>query len=98
MPKARPFLPATTASPLPSTRSRTVEAPVWMGTQNVTTDAGGNYSVLLGSTTAAGLPPICSRKKSNDSSGCKCRDSPNSRVLLVSVPYALKAHEANPGR
>ena len=31
-------------------------APVWMETQNVTTDANGHYSVLLGSTTAAGLP------------------------------------------
>jgi hypothetical protein len=31
-------------------------APIWMETQNVATEASGNYSVLLGSTTAAGLP------------------------------------------
>ena len=31
-------------------------AAVWMETQNVATDASGNYSVLLGSTTATGLP------------------------------------------
>ena len=31
-------------------------APLWMETQNITTDGGGNYSVLLGSTTATGLP------------------------------------------
>src|SRR5215472_15291557 len=31
-------------------------APIWIETQNVTTDASGNYSVLLGSTTATGLP------------------------------------------
>ena len=31
-------------------------APVWMETQNVTPDASGQYSVLLGSTTATGLP------------------------------------------
>ena len=32
------------------------DAPIWMETQNVSTDAAGNYSVLLGSTTATGLP------------------------------------------
>ncbi len=31
-------------------------AAIWMETQNVTTDTSGNYGVLLGSTTAAGLP------------------------------------------
>ena len=31
-------------------------APIWMETQNVASDATGNYSVLLGSTTATGLP------------------------------------------
>ncbi|HEY4962899.1 MAG TPA: peptidase S74, partial [Terriglobales bacterium] len=31
-------------------------APVWLETQNVTPDATGHYSVLLGSTTATGLP------------------------------------------
>jgi hypothetical protein len=31
-------------------------AAVWMETQNVTSDASGQYSVVLGSTTATGLP------------------------------------------
>ena len=31
-------------------------APVWMDTQTVTPDASGNASVLLGGTTATGLP------------------------------------------
>src|SRR5271163_1209087 len=31
-------------------------APIWMETQNVSTDTIGNYGVLLGSTTATGLP------------------------------------------
>ena len=31
-------------------------APVWQETQNVTPDTSGQYSVVLGSTTAAGLP------------------------------------------
>src|SRR6516164_759956 len=31
-------------------------AAIWMETQNVTFDANGQYSVLLGSTTATGLP------------------------------------------
>ena len=29
---------------------------VWMETQNVTPDANGQYNVILGSTTATGLP------------------------------------------
>jgi hypothetical protein len=31
-------------------------AAVWMETQNVTPDANGQYNVILGSTTATGLP------------------------------------------
>jgi len=40
-------------------------APVWMETQNVTLDASGNYSVLLGSTIARDCPLICFRRKSS---------------------------------
>ena len=70
-------------------------APVWMETQNVTTDAGGNYSVLLGSTTAAGLPADLFSQEEQRWLGVQVQGQPEQpRVLLVSVPYALKAHEA----
>ncbi len=55
-------------------------APTWQETQNVVTDANGNYTVLLGSTTATGLPAICSRSKSSAGWGCKYKVRPSSRV------------------
>lgn len=70
-------------------------APVWMETQNVTTDAGGNYSVLLGSTTATGLPSDLFSQQEQRWLGVEVEGPlEQPRVLLVSVPYALKAHEA----
>ena len=55
-------------------------APIWMETQNVTPGRDGQYSVLLGSTTATGLPTICSRNRKNAGWECRCRDKPSSRV------------------
>ncbi len=70
-------------------------APVWMETQNVTTDAGGNYSVLLGSTTATGLPSELFSEEEQRWLGVQVQgQAEQPRVLLVSVPYAFKAHEA----
>jgi hypothetical protein len=70
-------------------------APVWMETQNVITDAGGNYSVLLGSTTATGLPSDLFSQQEQRWLGVQPQgQAEQPRVLLVSVPYALKAHEA----
>ncbi len=70
-------------------------APVWMETQNVTPDAGGNYSVLLGSTTATGLPNDLFSQQEQRWLGVQVQGQPEqARVLLVSVPYAFKAHEA----
>ena len=70
-------------------------APVWMETQNVTTDASGNYNVLLGSTTATGLPgDLFSQQEQRwlevEVQGAAAQP----RVMMVSVPYAFKAHEA----
>ena len=70
-------------------------APVWMETQNVTTDANGNYNVLLGSTTATGLPgDLFSQQEQRwlevEVQGATAQP----RVMMVSVPYAFKAHEA----
>ena len=70
-------------------------APVWMETQNVTIDAAGNYSVLLGSTTAAGLPGDLFSQQEQRWLGVQVQgQAEQPRVLLVSVPYALKAQEA----
>ena len=71
-------------------------APVWMETQNVTPDASGQYSVLAGqhdSHRIAERTVFARRAALAGRAGA--RTSPSSRrVLLVSVPYALKAHEA----
>jgi hypothetical protein len=70
-------------------------AAVWMETQNVTTDAAGNYSILLGSTTANGLPADLFSQQEQRWLGVQAQgQAEQPRVLLVSVPYAIKAHEA----
>ncbi len=70
-------------------------AAVWMETQNVTTDGAGNYSVLLGATTATGLPGDLFSLQEQRWLGVQVQGEPEqARVLMVSVPYALKAHEA----
>ncbi len=69
--------------------------PVWMETQTVALDASGNYSVLLGSTTAAGLPADLFSQQEQRWLGVQVQgEAEQPRVLLVSVPYAFKAHEA----
>jgi hypothetical protein len=71
-------------------------APLWMETQNVTTDAGGNYSVLLGSSTSAGLPNDLFSQQEERWLGAQVQgQAEQPRVLMVSVPYAFKAHEAD---
>jgi len=70
-------------------------APVWMETQNVTPDANGQYSALLGGTTATGLPSDLFSQEEQRWLGVQVQGQPQQpRVLLVSVPYAFKAHEA----
>jgi hypothetical protein len=70
-------------------------APVWMETQNVPTDVGGNYSVLLGNTTATGLPSDLFSQQEQSWLGVQVQgQAERPRVLMVSVPYAFKAHEA----
>ncbi len=70
-------------------------APVWMETQTVTPDASGNYSVVLGSTTATGLPADLFSQEEQRWLGVQVQgQAEQPRVLLVSVPYAFKAHEA----
>ena len=70
-------------------------APLWMETQNVQTDAKGNYSVQLGATTREGL--ALDLFTSGDARWLGVRvngGDERPRVLLLSVPYALKAADA----
>ena len=71
-------------------------AAVWMETQNVTPDGSGQYGVLLGSTTATGLPSDLFSQQEQRWLGVQVQGQPEQpRVLLVSVPYAFKAVEAD---
>ena len=70
-------------------------APVWLETQNVTVDSSGHYSVLLGSTRAEGMPADLFSAQEERWLGVKAEgQAEQARVMLVSVPYAFKAHEA----
>jgi len=70
-------------------------AALWAETQVVELDEQGHYSVLLGATRAEGLPVQLFPAGKARWLGVQVegRDE-NPRVLLVSVPYALKAEDA----
>jgi hypothetical protein len=77
-------------------------APVWMETQNVQLDEAGRYTALLGANSNEGVPlelfstPTGSGQAGQTRwlgiEGADIQDTP--RVVLVSVPYALKAADA----
>jgi len=70
-------------------------APLWLETQNVTTDILGNYSVLLGGTRAEGIPADLFNTQEQRWLGVQVQgETEQPRVLLVSVPYAMKAADA----
>ena len=65
-------------------------ASVWMETQNVTPDANGQYNVILGSTTAAGLPDDLFSQQEQRWLGVQVQgDAEQARVLLVSVAETI---------
>jgi hypothetical protein len=70
-------------------------APLWMETQNVELDKNGHYSITLGSTKSAGLPADIFASGEARWLGVQPEgQSEKPRVLLMSVPYALKAQDA----
>ncbi len=70
-------------------------APLWMETQNVNLDAKGHYSVLLGSSKPDGLPTdLFAGGEARWLAVQPEREAEQPRVLLLSVPYALKAMDA----
>ncbi|MGC1437890.1 MAG: hypothetical protein WA847_18485 [Terriglobales bacterium] len=70
-------------------------SPLWLETQNVQADATGHYTAMLGSASAEGVPLEVFSSGEARWLGVQVQGQPSQpRVLLVSVPYALKAHEA----
>ncbi|OFV99304.1 MAG: hypothetical protein A3F68_06735 [Acidobacteria bacterium RIFCSPLOWO2_12_FULL_54_10] len=71
-------------------------AALWMETQNVAADATGRYTVLLGSATSAGLPVELFAGNEARWLGVTAANGGDEqeRALLVAVPYALKAADA----
>jgi hypothetical protein len=70
-------------------------APLWQEMQNVAIDATGRYSVLLGATSKDGVPTELFTANEARWLGVQVeQEAELPRVLLVSVPYALKAGDA----
>jgi hypothetical protein len=73
-------------------------AALWLETQNVELDEQGHYTVLLGATRNEGLPLELFSAGEPRWLGMQVnlsREVEQPRVLLVSVPYALKAADAD---
>ncbi len=70
-------------------------APLWIETQNVQANAKGNYVAQLGATTPDGLPLELFTSGDARWLGVRVNGGEEQpRVLLMSVPYALKAADA----
>jgi hypothetical protein len=69
-------------------------AALWTEVQNVAVDASGSYTVLLGSEHADGVPADLFTTNDARWLGVQVVSEPEQpRILLVSVPYALKARD-----
>jgi hypothetical protein len=70
-------------------------SPLWRETQNVTLDAAGHFSAMLGAGTPYGLPQELFADKRARWLAIEPEGLPTpARVMLLSVPYALKAGDA----
>ncbi|MGB2606241.1 MAG: hypothetical protein WBC78_21730, partial [Candidatus Sulfotelmatobacter sp.] len=71
-------------------------APLWLETQNVQLDASGHYAVRLGATKPDGMPIDIFASGEARWLGVQVEgQSEQPRVLLLSVPYALKSADAD---
>jgi len=69
--------------------------PLWLETQTVRTDSKGNYTVQLGATQPEGIPLDLFSSGEARWLGVRVNGAEEQpRVLLLSVPYALKAADA----
>jgi len=76
-------------------KDETGGAPLWMETQNVQPDKNGHYTVVLGSATSQGIPTDLFASGDAHWLGTQVHGQVEApRVLLLSVPYALKARDA----
>ena len=76
-------------------KDQTGGEPLFAESQTVTLDPSGHYKVNLGATLANGLPSdLFSTGEARWLEVQAAGQSPQPRVLLVSVPYALKAADA----
>ncbi len=70
-------------------------SPLWFETQTVEADSLGRYTVLLGAMSPAGVPMELFTENLARWLGVQVSNLPEQpRILLVSVPYALKAGDA----
>ena len=70
-------------------------SPLWLETQNIQADAKGNFSVQLGVTRPEGLPLDLFTSGEARWLGVRVNGGEEQpRILLLSVPYALKAADA----
>jgi trimeric autotransporter adhesin len=70
-------------------------AAIWSETQNVLADANGHYSAVLGAATSGGFPAeLFGTGESRWLGVAVARQPEMPRALLASVPYALKAGDA----
>jgi len=68
---------------------------LWVETQNVNPDKTGHYSVMLGSATSQGLPASAFASGEARWLGVQVQgQAEQPRTVLMSVPYALKAADA----
>lgn len=76
-------------------KEQTGGAPLWVETQNVNLDAKGHYTVLLGASKAEGVPTDLFASGEARWLAVQADGQPEQpRTLLLSVPYALKAADA----
>jgi len=76
-------------------RQETDEEPLWKETQRLQLDKQGSYIALIGATQPDGVPVGLFRSDEARWLGAQIQGEPQRpRILLVSVPYALKAVEA----
>jgi hypothetical protein len=76
-------------------KQETDEEPLWKETQKLEVDKQGGYTALIGATQPGGVPVELFRSDEARWLGVQIHGEPQGpRILLVSVPYALKAVEA----
>jgi hypothetical protein len=76
-------------------REQTGGAPIWIETQNIQADSKGSFTAQLGATKSGGLPVDLFSTNEPRWLGVRINGGEEqARVLLLSVPYALKAADA----